>query len=85
MVVLNAILRKLIMMVYCDKIADTVRKALLKYDSDGIIGPVEGIKSDLHPKGGWFVSPKKTIELYDMNGKKYVITIEEKLNANDNS
>ena len=62
---------------YCDKIADTIRKSLLGYDPDGIIGPVEGIKSDLHPEGGWFVSPKKTIDLFDMNEKKYRITIEE--------
>ena len=62
---------------YCDKIADTIRKALLGYDPDGIIGPVEGIKSDLDPEGGWFVSPKKTIDLFDMNEKKYRITIEE--------
>ena len=55
---------------YCDKIADTIRKALLGYDPDGIIGPVEGIKSDLDPEGGWFVSPKKTIDLFDMNEKK---------------
>ena len=63
---------------YCDKIADTIRKALLGYDPDGIIGLVDGIKSDLHPEGGWFVSPKKTIDLCDMNEKKYRITIEEK-------
>ena len=66
------------MIAYCDKIADTVRKALLKYARDGIIGLVQGTKSDLHPEGGWFVSPKKTIELCDMNGKDYIITIEEK-------
>ena len=63
---------------YCDKIADTIRKSLLKYDSDGILnGPVGPIKSDLDPVGGWFVSPKKAITLHDSNGKAYVITIEE--------
>ena len=63
---------------YCDKIADTIRKSLLKYDPDGILNGVVGpIKSDLDPVGGWFVSPKKAITLHDSNGKAYVITIEE--------
>ena len=63
---------------YCDKIADTTRKSLLKYDEDGILnGPVGPIKSDLDPVGGWFVSPKKVITLHDSNGKAYAITIEE--------
>lgn len=63
---------------YCDKIADTIRKSLLKYDTDGILnGPVGPIKSDLDPVGGWFVSPKKVITLHDRNGKAYAITIEE--------
>lgn len=63
---------------YCDKIADTIRKSLLKYDPDGILnGPVGPIKSDLDPVGGWFVSPKKVITLHDSNGKAYAITIEE--------
>jgi len=36
---------------YCDKIADTIRKALVKYDTDGILnGPVGPIKSDLDPR-----------------------------------
>ena len=63
---------------YCDKIADTIRKSLLKYDPDGILNGVVGpIKSDLHPTEGWFVSPKKAITLHDSNGKAYVVTIEE--------
>ena len=63
---------------YCDKIADTIRKSLLKYDTDGILnGPIGPIKSDLHPTEGWFVSPKKVIALHDSNGKAYVVTIEE--------
>jgi hypothetical protein len=63
---------------YCDKIADTIRKSLLKYDEDDILnGPVGPIKSDLDPVGGWFVSPKKVITLHDSNGKAYAITIEE--------
>ena len=62
---------------YCDKIADTIKKALKAPDPDGIIGDVGAIKSDLDPVGGWFVSPKKAITLHDSNGKAYVVTIEE--------
>jgi hypothetical protein len=63
---------------YCDKIADTIRKALVKYDTDGILnGPVGPIKSDLDPVGGWFVSPKKTMLVWDSNGKAYSVTVEE--------
>ena len=66
------------MLAYCDKIADTIRKSLLKHDPDGIIGLVDGIKWDLHPEGGYMISTKKTITVMDMNGKKYLVTVEEK-------
>ena len=65
------------MLVYCDKIADVVRKALLKYDPDGIVGLVGQIKMDLHPTEGYFVSTKKTMKVTDRNGKLYLITVEE--------
>ena len=62
---------------YCDKIADSIRKALLKSDPDDIIGPVGPIEMDLHPVGGYFQSPKKTMMVWDMNGKAYSVTVEE--------
>jgi len=65
------------MLAYCDKIADTVRKSLLKHDPQGIIGLIGPIEMDLHPTQGYFQSTKKTIEMTDMNSKKYKITIEE--------
>ena len=65
------------MLAYCDKIADTIRKALLKYDEDQIIGLVDRVKMDLHPTEGYFVSTKKTIDVTDMNGKFYRVTVEE--------
>lgn len=65
------------MLAYCDKIADVVRKALLKYDADEIVGLVGPIKMDLHPTEGYFVSTKKTINVFDMSGKEYMVTIEE--------
>lgn len=65
------------MLAYCDKIADMIRKALLKHDPDNIIGLVDGIEMDLHPTEGWFQSTKKTIKVSDMNGKWYKVTVEE--------
>ena len=62
---------------YCDKIADSIRKALIKPDPDNIIGPVGPVKMDLHPTAGYFVSTKKTMMIWDMNGKAYSVTIEE--------
>ena len=71
------------MLAYCDKIAHVIRNSLLqshKFGLDeekhiGLVGPIE---MDLHNKEGYFVSTKKTIEVTDMNGKMYKITIEEK-------
>jgi hypothetical protein len=65
------------MLAYCDKIADSIRRAMIKNDPDGIIGPVGPIKMDLHPVGGYFVSTKKTMMVWDMNGKAYSVTVEE--------
>ena len=65
------------MLAYCDKIADTIRKSFLQYDPDHIIGLVKGVEWDLHPEGGYMVSTKKTIEVSDMNGKWYKVTVEE--------
>lgn len=64
------------MLEYCDKIADTVRKSLLKYDPDNIVGLVHPTKMDLHPTEGYMLSTKKTINVSDMNGKNYRITVE---------
>jgi len=74
---------------YCDKIADTIQKALkvaVALDTDGIVAEVGKIEWDLHPVGGYFVSPKKTMIVHDMNGKAYSVTIEEQpmLDIEDN-
>ena len=62
---------------YCDKIAHEIQKALKQPDPDGIIDEVGKIEWDLHPTQGYFLSPKKAIKVWDMNGKAYVITVEE--------
>jgi hypothetical protein len=62
---------------YCDKIADTIQKALKQPDSDRIIADVGKIEWDLHPTEGYFLSPKKSMIVYDRNGKAYSVVIEE--------
>ena len=65
---------------YCDFIADRIKRALqssIKDDAKTYIEYVGGVRSDLHPEGGWFISPKKTIQVSDINGKMYNVTIEE--------
>ena len=65
------------MLAYCDKIADVIRKALLKHDPDHIVGLVGDIQMDLHPSEGYYMTSKKTIQVSDMNGKMYKVTVEE--------
>jgi len=47
-------------------------------DMDTLIMGVGRPKMDLHPTEGYFLSTKKTIEVQDTNGKKYLVTVEEK-------
>ena len=65
------------MLAYCDKIADTIRKALQSQDPDGIINRCGYPRMDLHPEGGYFLSTKKTMQVEDVNGKRYRVTVEE--------
>lgn len=70
------------MIAYCDFIADRIKKALqssIEDDVETYISEVGGIKSDLHPEGGWFVSPKKVVQVTDLNGKMYKVTVEEEI------
>ena len=61
---------------YCDKIAHEIRLALSPVDVDGIIAEVGPIRWDLDENGA-FRSPAKTITVYDVNGKAYMITVQE--------
>lgn len=65
------------MLAYCDKVMSVIRKSLLQFDPDGIIGLVGPAKMDLHPEQGYLLSTKKTLEVSDMNGKWYRVTVEE--------
>lgn len=61
---------------YCDKIADTIQKALKQTDPDRIIAEVGKISWDLD-EGGAFRSTAKSITVYDRNGKAYIVSIQE--------
>lgn len=66
------------MIAYCDYIADAIKKSFFNDKPDNMIVHVGPIKMDLHPIDGYFLSTKKTITMTDINGKEYLVTVEEK-------
>lgn len=67
------------MLAYCDYIAHAIRDALTEDSKTAMswISNVMSVKMDLHPEGGFMMSTKKTVEVLDKNGKKYLVTVEE--------
>jgi hypothetical protein len=63
-------------LVYCDYIAHSISGNLKANDTERLLSSVSRPKYDLTPEGA-FKSTKKTIEVEDRSGKKYLITIEE--------
>lgn len=64
---------------YCDYIAHTVVKPALDVDvkdTGGTLSAVSKIHMDL-AKEGWMQTTKRTIEVTDVNGREYKITIED--------
>lgn len=59
---------------YCDYIAHQIKEKL-KSDNQ-LIADVGTVQLHLSPEG-YFASTKKQIETSDVNGKKYLITVEE--------
>jgi len=45
-------------------------------EDKGIIGLVGKVKMDLDPKEGYMLSTTKTLEVQDVNGRQYKITVE---------
>ena len=68
-------------MAYCDYIAHTIiRPAMLEdghNECGGVIREVGHVQIDLDPVEGYMDSTTKTLDVVDMNGKKYRITVEE--------
>jgi hypothetical protein len=62
------------LMVYCDHIAALARWALT-HSYDGLISNISPVKH--HEEDGRLVSHKKVIEITDVNGRKYRLTVEE--------
>lgn len=67
---------KVLKLAYCDYIASLIHKTLLNRDSESLIDQVGKIQFDLG-EFGEFCSTTKTIDVLDMQGKQYRITIQE--------
>lgn len=61
---------------YCDYIATRIHQTLLTKDTEQLIDQVGRIQLDLGPFGE-FCSTTKTIDVMDMQGKQYRITVQE--------
>lgn len=64
------------MLAYCDYIAERIKRCLGHNDPQCLIGAIGQVKWHLN-KDGVMVTTKKTIDLSDINGKKYRITVVE--------
>ena len=63
---------------YCDYIAEQCRQGILNENLDReLVKSCTFVKFDLHPTDGYFMSTKKTMEVTDVNGKMYKVTVEE--------
>jgi len=61
---------------YCDYIAHAIVNNLKANDTEKLLSSVSRPQYDLTESGG-FASTKKTIEVEDRNGRKYIVTVEE--------
>lgn len=64
-------------LVYCDFIADRIRRGLQTADAKTLVAHVGPVKSDLSPESGAFLSCDKSLTVTDKNGLQYRITVEE--------
>ena len=64
---------------YCDYIAARIHTLVSNEinDNQTMMESVSTPKMDLHPTEGYFQSTKKVLTVHDMNGKAYVVTVEE--------
>ena len=69
-------MRKSFKLSYCDYIANIVQKSLMQFDQENLFDQVGRIKMDLD-LDGIFQSTVKTIDIVDMQGKAYRVTIQE--------
>jgi len=64
------------MLAYCDYIAHLISGNIKHHDAQGILWHIGRPTMDLDASGA-LASTAKTIEIADLNGKKYRVTIEE--------
>jgi hypothetical protein len=64
---------------YCDYIAARIHTLVSNEinDNQTMMESVSAPKMDLSPFGGYLVSTKKVLTVHDVNGKAYVVTVEE--------
>lgn len=62
---------------YTDYIAATIYDAFKGRDPEGIVSESGRVKWDLHPTEGYLLSTKKTLEITDRNGNRYLVTVED--------
>lgn len=67
---------KVLKLAYCDYIAKLIQKNILQIDELQILDQVGKIQFDLG-EFGEFCSTTKTIDVLDMQGKQYRITVQE--------
>lgn len=61
---------------YCDYIAHLIAGHIRHFDTQGILWQVDRPRMDLAEDGS-LASTCKTVEIVDLNGKKYRVTVEE--------
>jgi hypothetical protein len=61
---------------YCDYIANIIQKSLMQFDQENLLDKIGRIRLDLD-LDGVFQTTVKTIDVVDMQGKAYRVTIQE--------
>jgi hypothetical protein len=46
-------------------------------DGENLIDDIGNVQMDLHPTCGYLLSTAKSITLHDVNGKAYIVSIQE--------
>lgn len=67
---------KTLKLAYCDYIASVIHQSLMSRDTEHLIDQVSKVQFDLG-EFGEFCSTTKTIDVLDMNGKQYRVTVQE--------
>jgi hypothetical protein len=61
---------------YCDYIANIIQKSLMQFDQENLLDKIGRIRLDLD-LDGVFQTTVKTIDIVDMQGKAYRVTVQE--------